>query len=329
MTAPPTLPPIPADVAERDRHELERSVLRGSVITWLVVTAGTVLWWWRVAHLSTRSFSFLVLGLTLYQMGAKVFALWRLSRPAGILPYTAEHAAPGGVTPLSSAVIRPVFAGMPRETFVLVACITVVFVLELAIPDSQLMRAALVPDRVRAGEWSRLLTSAFVHAGLLHFWMNLAAIRTLGVPQEVLAPPSRLPLVFVVAALAGNALSLLLYPHTPSVGASGGIMGFVGYLLALSWRRPGSVSRRLRGGLLATVGLTAYIGVFGFQFINNAAHGGGLLGGALVALLDVRTTEALTHSRRGRMLDVLGTASRIVMIGFTLVTLAQMSGWPR
>lgn len=304
-------------------------MLKGSVVTWLVVTAGAALWWWRMAHLSTRAFSFLVLGLTLYQLGAKAFALWRLGRPSPVLPHTAEHGVPGAVTPLSSAAVRPVFAGMPAETVLLVACISAVFVLELAVSDAQLMRAALIPERVRAGEWSRLVTSAFVHAGLLHFWMNLAAIRTLGVVQESHAPRSRFPLVFVVAAVCGNAASLWLYPHTPSVGASGGIMGFVGYLLALSWRRPGSVSRRLRGGLLATVGLTAYIGIFGFQFINNAAHGAGLLGGAIVALLDVPRTDSLTTSLHGRVMDGLGALCRALMIGFTLIALSQMSGWPR
>ncbi|MBI2796994.1 MAG: rhomboid family intramembrane serine protease [Gemmatimonadetes bacterium] len=325
MTAPGPPPHLPDALVERDRHELERSVLRSSIVTWVVVTLGVATWWWRKDGLDTRSLSFLVLGLTTFQVGAKAWELYKHVRRGPVAPETAEHPLPGSVTPLGTPVVRAAVLGMPLETFLLVACIAVVFVFELLVPEPQLMLAALDPGRVRAGEWWRVLTSAYVHAGPLHLWMNLAATRAIAPLVELLGPPSRLPLVFLVSALAASGASLVLYPHTPSVGASGGIMGVVGYLLVLSWRRPRIMSRRLQSALLASLGLTAYIGIFGFQFINNAAHGGGLAGGALVALLDVRADAVARPSAHARTLSALGHLSRILLVASAAIAVIVMT----
>lgn len=326
VTEPGLRPHLPDALIEHDRHELVRSVLWSSVVTWIVVSLGFAAWWWRADHLSTRSLSFLVLGLTTFQVGAKAWELWKHVRHPPLVPETAEHPVPGAVTPFSTPVVRAAVLGMPFETFLLAACIVVVFVFELLVPEPQLMLAALDPGRVRAGEWWRVLTSAFVHAGLLHLWMNLAATRAIAPLVELLVPPSRLPLVFLVSALAASGASLVLFPHTPSVGASGGIMGIVGYLLVLSWRRPGIMSRRIQSALLASLGLTAYIGIFGFQFINNAAHGGGLLGGALVALLDVRAGAPAAISLHARIYSALGHLSRVVLVASAAIAVIVMWG---
>ena len=325
VTTPGLPPHLPDALVERDQHELVRSVLKSSIVTWLVVTAGVAAWWWRHDGLSTRSLSFLVLGLTTFQAGAKAWELWKHVRRGPGVPETAEHPTPGALTPLSVPVPRPMILGMPLETFLLVACIIVVFVAEVLVPESQLMRAALVPGLVRDGEWWRVFTSGFVHAGLLHLWMNLAATRAIAPLVEMIGPPSRLPFVFLVSVLAGNAASLVLYPQTPSVGASGGIMGIVGYLLVLSWRRPGLMSRRVQSALLASLGLTAYIGIFGFEYINNAAHGGGLLGGALVALLDVRQGGTEANTAHGRAMVAMGHVSRILVVAGAAITVIVMT----
>ena len=125
MTEPGLQPHLPDALIEHDRHELVRSVLKSSVVTWIVVSLGIAAWWWRVDHLSTRSLTFLVLGLTTFQVGAKAWELWKHVRRGAMVPETAEHPLPGTVTPLGTPVVRAAVLGMPLETFLLAACIVV------------------------------------------------------------------------------------------------------------------------------------------------------------------------------------------------------------
>jgi membrane associated rhomboid family serine protease len=92
------------------------------------------------------------------------------------------------------------------------------------------------------------------------------------------------PLVFLLAAAVGNEASLWLLDK-PSVGASGGLLGWLGFLLVFESLHSRLVPRSARRRLLAGVFLTALIGLVGYQFIDNAAHAGGLLAGMLYAVI--------------------------------------------
>jgi membrane associated rhomboid family serine protease len=138
--------------------------------------------------------------------------------------------------------------------------------------------AGLLKDRYAAGEWWRLLTAPWLHGGIVHWLLNATALLYLGRRTEVLARWPHLLLVFLVAALGGGVASAR-FVTTPSVGASGGLLGLLGFLLVFEALHrklvPVSTRQRLLGGIVAT----AVIGVLGFRFIDNAAHAGGLLAG--------------------------------------------------
>ena len=142
--------------------------------------------------------------------------------------------------------------------------------------------AGLLKDRYLHGEWWRLFTAPFLHGNVVHFLMNAAAMLYLGKRLEVFARWPHLPLVFLFAAcIAGEASARFV--HAPSVGLSGGLMGWLGFLLvfeALHGRMvPHQANRRLLAGTL----LTGLVGLVGYRFIDNAAHLGGLLAGMLYA----------------------------------------------
>jgi membrane associated rhomboid family serine protease len=87
----------------------------------------------------------------------------------------------------------------------------------------------------------------------------------------------------LAACIGGEASARFI--ALPSVGASGGLMGWLGFLLVFESLHGRLVPRRARRRLLAGVLLTALIGLVGYRLIDNAAHAGGLFAGMLYALI--------------------------------------------
>lgn len=144
--------------------------------------------------------------------------------------------------------------------------------------------AGLVKDSYLHGEWWRLLTAPLLHGNLIHFLMNAAALLYLGKRVEVFARWPHVPLVFLFSACIGGEASAR-FLHATSVGASGGLMGWLGFLIVFESLHGRLVPRSARRRLIAGVLLTALIGIIGFRFIDNAAHAGGLIAGMLYAAI--------------------------------------------
>ena len=151
-------------------------------------------------------------------------------------------------------------------------------------PGDSIARAGLVKDAYLHGEWWRLLTAPLLHGNLIHFLMNAAALLYLGKRMEVFARWPHVPLVFLFAACVGGEASAR-FVHATTIGASGGLMGWLGFLLVFESLHGRLVPQKARRRLLAGVLLTALIGLIGFRFIDNAAHAGGLLAGMLYAAI--------------------------------------------
>jgi len=144
--------------------------------------------------------------------------------------------------------------------------------------------AGLVKERYLQGEWWRLFTAPFLHGNVVHFLMNASALAYLGKRVEVFARWPHLPLVFLFAACVGGEASAR-FVAAPTVGASGGLMGWLGFLIVFETLHSRLVPRRARRRLAAGVLLTALIGLIGYRYIDNAAHAGGLLAGMLYATI--------------------------------------------
>jgi membrane associated rhomboid family serine protease len=151
-------------------------------------------------------------------------------------------------------------------------------------PTDSLAAAGLVKENYFRGEWWRLLTAPFLHGNIIHFLMNAAALLYLGKRLEVFARWPHVPLVFLFAACIGGEASAR-FVAAPSVGASGGLMGWLGFLLVFESLHGKLVPRRARRRLMAGVFLTGLIGLIGYRFIDNAAHLGGLLAGMVYAAI--------------------------------------------
>jgi rhomboid protease GluP len=139
---------------------------------------------------------------------------------------------------------------------------------------------------VAQGQWWRLLSNIFLHGGVFHLLNNMFSLWLLGSLLERPVGTGRLALLYLGAGVGGSLASLAWHPATVGVGASGAIFGLMGAALVLAWRR--ALPESLRGVvfLLAVVsgGFSLLMG-FLMPGIDNAAHLGGLLTGAVLGLL--------------------------------------------
>ncbi|MGH9918748.1 MAG: rhomboid family intramembrane serine protease [Nitrososphaerales archaeon] len=136
---------------------------------------------------------------------------------------------------------------------------------------------------VSHGQWWRLLTSVFLHYGILHLGLNMLSLYFGGRLLEVVIGRWRFLLLFVVAGLAGSAGALVINPDTQSAGASGAIFGVFGALLVLERRR----TIHTGGQILMLIILNLAFS-FAVPNISYGAHIGGLIAGILLMLAYLR-----------------------------------------
>ncbi|MFY7818471.1 MAG: rhomboid family intramembrane serine protease [Akkermansiaceae bacterium] len=134
------------------------------------------------------------------------------------------------------------------------------------------------------GERWRLFTAPLLHGNLLHFLMNAMGLMYLGRRIEALARWPQVPIVFLFSAWLGGECSMMM-GQGGSLGASGGLMGMLGFLLVFETRHARLVPRTARRRLIAALLGTALIGVIGVRYIDNAAHIGGLVAGMVYAFI--------------------------------------------
>ncbi|GAB3426579.1 rhomboid family intramembrane serine protease [Massilia solisilvae] len=142
------------------------------------------------------------------------------------------------------------------------------------------------------GQPWRLVTSMFVHGGLLHILFNMFALWQVGRLVERMFGSARFLALYMIAGVCGSLASVLWNPHVNSVGASGAIFGIIGGLLAFMQRPdsgvPATIVRDLRGSLGGFLMFNIAAGLV-YPHTDNAAHIGGLAGGYLAGLLLARS----------------------------------------
>jgi membrane associated rhomboid family serine protease len=139
---------------------------------------------------------------------------------------------------------------------------------------------------IHQGQYWRLLTSMFLHIGVLHLAFNMWAFWNLGQLTEVLVGRWRFLTIYLLSGIAGSALSYWLRPGL-SAGASGAIFGIAGALIAvLKFAHLGVPSHALKPILSSVVSFAGYNLLIGavVPHINNLAHLGGLIAGFVLGM---------------------------------------------
>ena len=160
------------------------------------------------------------------------------------------------------------------------------------------------------GEWWRLLSSTFIHFGVLHLAFNMWCLLSLGNIAERLFGNGRFLLIYLLSGLGGSAASLLWHPDVVSAGASGAVFGMAGALATfIYFARIHLPERAARDLLTSIVIFIAFNLAFGFTVpgIDNAGHLGGLLIGAILGA-SLRLRRTFPAVAAAAVAAVIGTA---------------------
>jgi rhomboid protease GluP len=132
------------------------------------------------------------------------------------------------------------------------------------------------------GQYWRLVTAGFLHGGLIHILMNSWVLWDVGAQVDEIYGTTRMLVIYFASSVCGFALSTLMGGGI-SIGASAGICGLIGAMIALGLRHHNPIGDAMRGSYIRWVVMILIIGFLPMFHIDNAAHIGGLIGGFGVA----------------------------------------------
>jgi membrane associated rhomboid family serine protease len=237
---------------------------------------------------------------------------------------------------------RSMTSGRMQATYVLIGINAAIFVLQLltggpsgtdgrVFADGALCGNAVGDGGVCAGggqiiqssggEWWRIITSGFLHGGLIHLGLNMFVLFILGQVLEPAIGSVRFVAVYLVSLLAGAVGALIMSePTTFTVGASGAIYGlFVATIVIARQRGHMEVVQQLAFWLVINLVFT-----FTASNISVGGHLGGIVGGAIGALIVVGAERSI--SRRETLPAELAIMAGLGVLFFAAAIVVAQQG---
>lgn len=145
---------------------------------------------------------------------------------------------------------------------------------------------------IRIGQYWRLFTCMFLHAGIVHLAFNMYALFYFGPQVERVFGRVKYLIIYFLAGLGASICSYAFSPlFSLSVGASGAIFGLFGALLVFTFlRRDRHNNKDILRYLVFIVGINLILG-FSASKVDNHAHIGGLILGAIIAFIIIKIDD--------------------------------------
>lgn len=167
---------------------------------------------------------------------------------------------------------------------------------------------------VQSGEIWRLITSGFLHGGILHLLFNMYSLYLIGTQIENFIGKGKYLTIYFISMITAGLMSCVITPNVVSVGASGALFGLLGSLVYFGFHYRLYLGSVLKNQIIPLILLNLVLG-FTMSGIDNAAHIGGLIGGLLVAMaLGVQKKE-------GQKEKINGWIALIIYIAFLIYVL--------
>lgn len=227
----------------------------------------------------------------------------------------------------AGATIKPIYS------YILVGMIVAVTIVQLNVEGLNFEdfgqisgdAAGLVKPLVWDGQWWRIFTAATIHVFFpFHLYFNAQALLGFGSLVEALSNRAHLATVFMLSVAGGGAASLFAMPEVVSVGASGGILGVVGYMLVYGYRRKHQLPPNFLKSIMVNVLFIVGIGIVGYQFIDNMAHVGGLLAGAIYGFIQIPRDKEADPRIVGPVATVAGMISLVAFGAAALLAILRI-----
>lgn len=178
--------------------------------------------------------------------------------------------------------------GKPFVTYFLIALNIIMFVI-LEFNGGSTSVEALIKlgakynPAIMEGEWWRLISSMFLHIGILHLAMNMLALYYLGVAVERIYGSSRFLIIYFLAGIAGG-LTSFTFSMNVSAGASGAIFGLFGALLYFGINHKKVFLQTIGRNIITVIAINLVLG-FAVPQIDMGAHLGGLIAGFIASAI--------------------------------------------
>ncbi len=170
------------------------------------------------------------------------------------------------------------------------------------------------PGLIKAGEYYRLITSAFLHIGFWHLLFNMYSLYVIGTQLESFFGKIKFLVIYLGSAILGNLMSLLfLGDNVVSAGASGAIFGLLGALIYFGYHYRVYLGTVVKSQIIPLIILNLGLGFF-INGIDNSAHIGGLIGGILLSIgLGVKYKSTKFEQINGIIVSIIYTIFLIYM----------------
>lgn len=184
-------------------------------------------------------------------------------------------------------------------------------------PRTLLVFGAKYPPAIFAGQWWRLITAGFLHGGLVHILMNSWVLWDLGATVEVFYGAKRYVVIYFLATVFGF-LASTWWSNALSIGASAGLFGFIGAMIALGLKSQSTMGAAMKAHYTQWAIWGLAMGFLPMFRADNAAHLGGLAAGFVAAY--VLGTPKLVDNWQEKLLGVLA----LICLGITGLSFALM-----
>lgn len=206
---------------------------------------------------------------------------------------------------------------VPYYTYLMVAAIVCVYLIQMEGDfNASLEKGAFVKPLFLEGEYGRFFSGFVMHGSLMHIFFNSYALYSFGNIFETLSNRAHLPIVVLLSAIMGNVASLAFNPEGASVGASGGVIGLLGYIAIYVYKRRQFLNPAFSKNIIFNVGFVLVIGLLLSSVIDNYAHIGGIVTGAVYGFIQIPTDPFKDPRNAGAFADSVG----IICLGIFLCT---------
>ena len=155
--------------------------------------------------------------------------------------------------------------------------------------------------------FGRVVTSMFLHGGIIHLGLNMYCLYILGTQLESFYGKIKYTIIYLLSGIIGNLFTLLFISSgSVAIGASGAIFGLLGALLYFGYHYRIYLGEVMRSQVIPLIVINVVISfIFGF---NNIAHLGGLFGGYLAS-------KACGVKYKSTLFDMVNGVIMLIILG--------------